>query len=141
MPNPTVSSIVASIVAAFDSGMDVFKRLQSERKESKLRRASKKNTRDREDEEEQHLCRSLQRGPSDIMTEYERNTRRFGERFERGDGKPVHFSVFVLPPACKIGRTDERNDCRASSNILSAYPTCFERGVDENHIFIYVYVT
>lgn len=93
MPNPSVSSIVGSIVSAFDSGMDVFRRLRTRKQGSRPRRTSRKNTRDHDDEEELHLLRSLQAGSCEIMTEYDRSTRRFGQRFERGDGMLGYSSL------------------------------------------------
>lgn len=93
MPNPSVSSIVGSIVSAFDSGMDVFRRLQTRKQGPRPRRTSRKSTRDHDDEDELHLLRSLQAGSCEIMTEYDRSTRRFGQRFERGDGMLGYSSL------------------------------------------------
>jgi hypothetical protein len=89
MPNPDVSAIVSSIVAAFDSGMNVFRRIQKKRKQSKLNKRGQKKVTGFEaaEKEEERLCLSLQRGPRQIIGAYETNSGRLGERFRRGDGK------------------------------------------------------
>lgn len=72
-----VSQIIASIVSAYNSGLDVFKRIKRRRK------SSTKDT--KLAEEEATLQRSLEHRPKDITSEYEKSVARLGPRFEIGD--------------------------------------------------------
>lgn len=73
-----VSQIVASIVSAYNSGLDVFKKLKC-----KKRKTSSKDTKTAHDEE--LLQSSLQYRPRDIRSVYDNNVKQFGHRFEIGD--------------------------------------------------------
>ena len=111
-----VTGVVSSIISAFDSCMELFKRMRAKRK--RQRQKSAKLT-----EEEQDLHSSLQRGPREIRAEYDRGVTRLGHRFEVGD--PMAHSrlartLFVLntgllniiahalsddPKACRMSRS------------------------------------
>ncbi|TKA74375.1 hypothetical protein B0A49_02210 [Cryomyces minteri] len=80
MSGTGVSDSVFSIIAAFTSGLDVFKKLQTK---GKRKRKSEDVHLDRE--AELQLSNSLRKGPSDIRKEYERDVRDLGERFAAGD--------------------------------------------------------
>jgi hypothetical protein len=75
-----VAATVASILAAFGSGMDMFKRMRAKQKARKQDKQGAKLTR-----EELRLRQSLSRGPQQIRAEYDRNVVRLGHRFKVGD--------------------------------------------------------
>jgi hypothetical protein len=72
-----VSQIVASIVSAYNSGLDVFKRMKRRKK------SSSKDTKPAQ--EDAILQASLEHRPKDIRTEYEKSVAKLGHRFEIGD--------------------------------------------------------
>lgn len=72
--------MVASIVSAFATGMDIFKRMKAKQRPKR----SKKKP-DRFTEEEWRLQTSLQYRPQEIRAEYDRNLARLGHRFAIGD--------------------------------------------------------
>lgn len=80
-----VASVVASILAAFGSGMDVFCRLGGKKRKSRARLA-------RPSEEEEWLRQSLEHRPLEIRKEYDQNRARFGRQFEVGDSA-AHSSL------------------------------------------------
>lgn len=80
MPSVEVTAVVASIVSAFASGMDIFKRMKAKQRP---KRSSQKPY--RMTEEEWQLQSSLQHRPREIRAEYDRNLVRFGSRFAIGD--------------------------------------------------------
>jgi hypothetical protein len=72
-----VSQIVASIVSAYNSGLDVFKR---------MKRRKKSNNKDTKPAQEDAILQaSLEHRPKDIRTEYEKSVAKLGHRFEIGD--------------------------------------------------------
>jgi hypothetical protein len=73
-----VSQIISSIVSAYNSGLDVFKRLKC-----KKRSKPSKDTKTAHDEA--LLQSSLQYRPRDIRIVYDNNVKQFGHRFEIGD--------------------------------------------------------
>lgn len=73
-----VASVVASIISAFGSGMNIFHRLGGKKRKSPARPP-------RPSEEEEWLQHSLTRRPLEIRTEYDQSVARFGRRFETGD--------------------------------------------------------
>ncbi|KIX01424.1 uncharacterized protein Z518_09150 [Rhinocladiella mackenziei CBS 650.93] len=75
-----VASVVASILSAFGSGMDVFRRLGGKKRKSHARLP-------RPSEEEEWLRHSLKNRPLEIKNEYDQNVAQFGRRFEVGDGE------------------------------------------------------
>ena len=74
-----VSQIVASIVSAYNSGLDVFKKLKCKKKS----KSSSKDTKAAQDEA--LLQSSLRHRPRDIKFAYENNVELLGHRFEIGD--------------------------------------------------------
>jgi hypothetical protein len=75
-----VGAVVASIIAAFASGKDMFKRMRAKQKARKQDKQGAKLT-----HEELRLQQSLSRGPQQIRVEYDRSAIRLGRRFEIGD--------------------------------------------------------
>ena len=84
MTQTSVATCVLSIISSFSSGLDVFKKFRElgKKKESK----SKKRPAIRDDDEVR-LVTSLQRGPEDIGTEYQKSISVIGEHFAQGDGE------------------------------------------------------
>ena len=80
MSSVEVTAVVASIVSAFASGMDIFKRMKARQRSKKSR-----NNPDRLTEEWWQLQTSLQDRPQEIKAEYDRNLARLGNRFAVGD--------------------------------------------------------
>jgi hypothetical protein len=74
-----VSQIVTSIISAYNSGLDVFKKLKCK----KRHKSSSKET--KTIQEEALLQSSLQHRPRDIRTVYNNNVAVLGHRFEIGD--------------------------------------------------------
>ena len=75
-----VAATVASIIAAFGSGMNVLKRVRVKQKARKQDKQTAKITQD-----ELRVQQSLLRGPQQIRAEYDKNVTRLGHRFEIGD--------------------------------------------------------
>jgi len=73
-----VSSVVNSILSAFNTGLDIFKRM---RRKSK----SKRRAKDPPTQEELQLQESLQHRPQEIKSSYDRGVAKLGQRFEIGD--------------------------------------------------------
>lgn len=80
MSGVEVAAIVASILAAFGSGMDMFKRMRAKQKARKQGRQGGKLT-----QEELRLQQSLSCGPQQIRAEYNKNVIKLGHRFKVGD--------------------------------------------------------
>ncbi|KAF2144743.1 uncharacterized protein K452DRAFT_306514 [Aplosporella prunicola CBS 121167] len=78
---PDVSASVSSLVAAFTTGLDVFKKLRAKRR----RRKSSSNSGGTKQADEARLAASLSRGPVDIQRHYEHSYAATGEPFARGD--------------------------------------------------------
>jgi hypothetical protein len=72
----TTDSSVSALIAAFNSGLDVLKKLKPKRR--------KKG--DGVPLDEARLSRSLRKGPSELRHEYDKNYQLQGERFREGDG-------------------------------------------------------
>ncbi|KIV91784.1 hypothetical protein PV10_06288 [Exophiala mesophila] len=83
-----VASIVASILAAFTSSIDVFNRLKGNKKKQRPSRARPP----RPSEEEEWLRRSLTERPIEIRHLYDQSRATHGPSFEMGDG-PAHSSL------------------------------------------------
>ncbi|KAJ9647361.1 hypothetical protein H2199_002350 [Coniosporium tulheliwenetii] len=83
MSNADVSGSVLSIIAAFTSGLDIFKKLAERRRSRKSKSAHPRPV--QQSHEELQLGNSLRRGPIDIQREYERNVAGAGWRFAQGD--------------------------------------------------------
>jgi len=82
----TTDSCVVSLIAAFSSGLDVFKKLRERRRDKrKTRRSRTRKAPQEKSGDELQLSKSLRRGPVDIQNEYERHYRAKGERFAVGD--------------------------------------------------------
>ena len=75
-----VSSVIASILSAFNSGLDVFRRTRP-----KSRSKRKEKSDGFQGPCEVHLQNSLRQRPKDIQTEYNRSVAKLGYRFEIGD--------------------------------------------------------
>jgi hypothetical protein len=75
-----VTAVVSSIIAAFGSGMDLFKKMRAKAKAKKQDKHGAKLTQD-----ELRLRQSLCRGPQQIRAEYDKNVARLGHRFQIGD--------------------------------------------------------
>ena len=75
-----VTAVVASIISAFGSGMDIFKRMRAKQKAKKRSQKEVPPTR-----EESQLQESLHRNPRAIRAEYDRSVARHGRSFEVGD--------------------------------------------------------
>lgn len=84
MAHPDVSDSIFSIIAAFTSGLDVFKKVRDRRGKQKSKKGAKA---DKKSGEELKLSQSLRQGPRDIQHEYDRSYAALGERFAKGDGK------------------------------------------------------
>lgn len=86
-----VSTAVNSILAALNSGLDVFKRMLSNAKpkcrSQKRSKASGVDPVAREYADDATLSSQLMRGAKDIENEYRKSVERFGVLAERGDGK------------------------------------------------------
>ena len=80
MSSVEVTAVVASIVSAFASGMDIFRRMKAKERPKKSRKKPERLT-----EDERRLQNSLQRRPKEIRAEYDRNLARTGHRFAVGD--------------------------------------------------------
>lgn len=80
-----VASIVASILAAFNSSIDVFNRLKGKKRPTHARPP-------RPSEEEEWLRHSLTGRPLEIRQVYDRSRATHGHSFEMGDG-PAHSSL------------------------------------------------
>ena len=94
MSGVEVATRVASIVAAFSSGMDMFKRMRTEQRARKQGKQGSKLTK-----EELPLQRSLRRGPQQIIAEYNKNFARLGHLFQVGDAaaqSALRHTLFVL---------------------------------------------
>jgi hypothetical protein len=83
-----VATVVSSIIAAFGSGMDLFKKMRTKAKAKKQDKHGAKLTQD-----ELRLRESLCRGPQQIQAEYDKNVARLGHRFKIGD--PIAHSSLV----------------------------------------------
>ncbi|KAI9817740.1 MAG: hypothetical protein M1827_000859 [Pycnora praestabilis] len=79
MSGVEVAAVVTSIIAAFSSGIDIFRRVRG-----KPRTKNANNT-EPAYEEELQLSRSLKRGPHQIRREYEQDLLSLGDRFASGD--------------------------------------------------------
>ena len=76
-----VSKIVASIVSAYNSGLDLFRRLNP-----KCKKRSKSSSKDTKVSQEEALLQaSLQHRPRDIRSAYDSSVALLGHRFEIGD--------------------------------------------------------
>ncbi|EXJ88645.1 hypothetical protein A1O1_05576 [Capronia coronata CBS 617.96] len=73
-----VASVVASIISAFGSGLEVFHRLSGKKRKTSARPP-------RPWEEEEWIQDSLKSRPLQIQQEYDHNVVKFGHRFEVGD--------------------------------------------------------
>lgn len=80
MSGVEVAAIVTSILAAFGSGMDMFKRIRAKQKARKQGKQGGKLT-----QEELRLQQSLSRGPQQIRAEYNKSVTKLGHRFKVGD--------------------------------------------------------
>lgn len=79
----TTNASVLSIIAAFTSGIDVFKKLSKRRHKKPCKGAnSQANEQNRE---ELQLSRSLRRGPVDIQWKHERHVQGAGQLYAVGD--------------------------------------------------------
>ena len=78
MSGVEVAGMVASIIAAFGSGMNVLKRLRAKQKARKHDKQGAKLTQD-----ELRVQQSLLRGPQQIQAEYDRNISTLGHPFEK----------------------------------------------------------
>src|SRR5947207_14599502 len=75
-----VTAVVSSIIAAFGSGMDLFKKMRAKAKAKKQDKHGAKLTPD-----DLRLRQSLRCGPQQIRAEYDKNVARLGHRFQIGD--------------------------------------------------------
>src|ERR1700754_1111321 len=93
MAEVNVSGSVRSIISAFASGLDIFKKIRNKRRK---KNASGRATRTSDlSQDEIRLNASLRRGSRDVQKEYERNYQALGKYYARGDGKK-------LPRVCGI---------------------------------------
>lgn len=101
MAQSDVSSCVLSIITSFTSGLDVFKKF---RELGKSKGGDRKRQRSTRDQEEQHLVRSLRKGPEDIDREYQRSIAAVGDGFACGDGeKSTHrcdWDILTVLASC-----------------------------------------
>lgn len=86
-----VAATVLSILAAFGSGMDVFKCLRAKQRAKKQDKQGRKLT-----AEELRLEQSLSHGPEQIRAEYDRSVQRLGDRFKVGDTSAQTSLVHIL---------------------------------------------
>jgi len=88
-------SCVFSLIDAFTSGLDVFRKFRGRKHEKKSKRARVLGVVSREKTgEELRLSKSLRRGTSDIQGEYEKHYKGYGERFAAGDRMEI-FPLFT----------------------------------------------
>lgn len=84
-------SCVGSLISAFTSGLDVFKKLRERKREKKSKKARAQTPALQEKSgEELRLSKSLRRGTADIQGEYEKHYRGYGEQFAVGDCRMLH---------------------------------------------------
>ena len=82
----TTNSCVVSLIDAFASGLEVFKKVRERRRGTrKTRRGRAQTALQEKSGDELRLSRSLRKGPVDIQNEYERHYRVKGERYAVGD--------------------------------------------------------
>ena len=87
-------SCVFSLVTAFTSGLDVFKKFRGRKHKKKSKRAQVQAAASLEKTgEELRLSKSLRRGTADIRGEYEKHYSGYGERFAVGDRMDSSFNV------------------------------------------------
>lgn len=79
MSGHDVSRVVASILSAFNNGMNLFRQMAGKDK------SKKQKTEDFTPSDELQLQNSLQQRPKEIQGEYDRGVSRLGYRFEIGD--------------------------------------------------------
>lgn len=86
-----IGDSVLAIVAAFTSGLDVFKRLRERRRRRKSSKRPHRATPAQIEPsgDELRLSNSLRQSPVDIQRHYESNYAAAGERFAQGDGKTL----------------------------------------------------
>jgi len=94
---------VSSIIAAFTSGLDIFKKLREKRQRKKAKQ-TKRQSSSKSDEETQ-LSRSLQRGSQDVQAAYEDNYRGLGPKYAVGDGTPLISVTLALGTNIYSNRT------------------------------------
>lgn len=78
MSDLEVANVVASILAAFRNGMNIFKRMTGKKTKKSVRKATSL-------EEELWLRESLESRPREIQIRYSQNTTKLGHKFEVGD--------------------------------------------------------
>jgi len=94
-------SCVFSLVTAFTSGLDVFKKFRGRKHKKKSKRAQAHAAASSEKTgEELRLSKSLRRGTADIQGEYEKHYRGYGERFAVGDRMDSSSNVHQAPADC-----------------------------------------
>ena len=74
-----VAACVASIISAFGTGLDVFRKIRAKRRARKLKRSQQSL------QNELQIQQSLERSPLEIQAEYDRYFSSLGERFAAGD--------------------------------------------------------
>ena len=87
--SPSLASIISSLIAAFASGRDVFRRLLEKHRSRNLRRKDYLRLKD----EEKLSLHSLSHRPQDIQHAYEASNSRYGRKFRDGDGKSATSRV------------------------------------------------
>lgn len=76
MANQSTDTSLFALIGAFSSGLDVFKKLKKRRR---------KQVQQQPEDEELRLRRSLQKGPLDLQSEYNRNYAVQGDKYREGD--------------------------------------------------------
>ncbi len=79
MSNVEVKTVVESIISAFSSGIDVFRRVRNDQQSRKREEIAS--------DEEVRLTKSLHKGNRAISREYERDYDHLGQQFATGDGE------------------------------------------------------
>ncbi|EKG10492.1 hypothetical protein MPH_12350 [Macrophomina phaseolina MS6] len=128
-----IGDSVLAIVAAFTSGLDVFKRLRERRRRRKSAKKPHRATPAHVEPsgDELQLSNSLRQSPVDIQRHYESNYAAVGERFAQGDAI-AHASltevllklnsglVAIIGAFLNHGKNDRHPDYKSLTNLSDA---------------------
>jgi hypothetical protein len=118
--------MVASIISAFASGLDIFRRMKAKQKPKWSRKKPERMT-----EEEWQLQNSLQHRPREIRAECDRSLARLGNRFAIGDSAAqaslnqtlLKFSVGLIQLVSETLSNDTRAQALSRRSLLKLSET------------------
>jgi hypothetical protein len=121
-----LASSVRSIVAAFASGLEIFKKIRRRR-----RKKTSNNTTSSISQQELQLGRSLRKGSKDVLDYYERGHQTAGDKFARGDTaantslaatllKLNTGLVNIISSFLRPGRENFTLDCKSLASLSDA---------------------